>query len=508
MKEIIDFNIRPNASILKVFSRLNYKPWYAIAEFVDNSTQSFYSNIGSMEKNLKTNICIEIQYDSHKKELTIKDNAYGMNLSDFKRAILLDSTPDNVGGRNEFGMGLKTAASWFGEIWSVESTQLGSDKKYFSEINIPNLENDNLDSVDIITSMTNPKEHGTTIKIRSITKPLSRYKKIRDILTSMYRRDLASKKVEIIFNGENLVFEPYKELEFRGKHWKKDVDFHFYFQDIEHHITGFVGILEKGGFGRAGLALFRRDRVVIGGEDMNYKPHEIFGQAQSQVSLKLYGELNVDTFPVNQAKDGFVWDGGLEEEFLEKLQHQIQDYINIAKISVTDRVQEESISSDKSTAVEAEVNSAIARINVNISEEPGKYNDGIDEVQQYIEMQAEMLSEKMENKLSKPRTYKNINIGAFENIDITVRWVIDNEQWLRYQHNDSGVNELLININHPFFLPYSNDDDFKVVLEKFALSLVISEEKSKKIANSDGFIYPSSIRNMMNDILEQFTKPR
>ena len=37
-------NIRPDASILGVFSRLNYKPWYAIAEFVDNSTASFFAN--------------------------------------------------------------------------------------------------------------------------------------------------------------------------------------------------------------------------------------------------------------------------------------------------------------------------------------------------------------------------------------------------------------------------------------------------------------------------------
>ena len=37
--EIQELNIQPQAGVIGVFSRLNYKAWYAIAEFVDNSTQ-------------------------------------------------------------------------------------------------------------------------------------------------------------------------------------------------------------------------------------------------------------------------------------------------------------------------------------------------------------------------------------------------------------------------------------------------------------------------------------
>ena len=42
--DVMEINIQPPASILNVFSRLSYKPWYAIAEFVDNSTQSYISH--------------------------------------------------------------------------------------------------------------------------------------------------------------------------------------------------------------------------------------------------------------------------------------------------------------------------------------------------------------------------------------------------------------------------------------------------------------------------------
>jgi len=71
-------------------------------------------------------------------------------------------------------------------------------------------------------------------------------------------------------------------------------------------VNGFVAIMEKGSFPNAGFALFRYNRVIIGGIDQNYKPSKIFVQAQSQISLKLFGELNMEDFPVNQAKDGFV----------------------------------------------------------------------------------------------------------------------------------------------------------------------------------------------------------
>ena len=44
-----ELNIQPKAGILGVFSRLNYKPWYAIGEFVDNSTASYFGHRQTMK---------------------------------------------------------------------------------------------------------------------------------------------------------------------------------------------------------------------------------------------------------------------------------------------------------------------------------------------------------------------------------------------------------------------------------------------------------------------------
>ena len=38
---IVGVNIQPDVGVLSVLPHLNYRPWYALAEFVDNSLESF-----------------------------------------------------------------------------------------------------------------------------------------------------------------------------------------------------------------------------------------------------------------------------------------------------------------------------------------------------------------------------------------------------------------------------------------------------------------------------------
>ena len=132
-------NIRPTTSVYSTYQNLRYDPWTAIAEFVDNSTQSYYDHMSSLMR-LRgwKGLIIDIEYKKDKvngDRLIIKDNAYGMNFANFQRAIILDSPPP-VTSRSEFGMGLKTAACWFGMYWSVESVELGSGIKYRTSVDV------------------------------------------------------------------------------------------------------------------------------------------------------------------------------------------------------------------------------------------------------------------------------------------------------------------------------------------------------------------------------------
>ncbi|RKI97169.1 hypothetical protein D7W09_01180 [bacterium D16-34] len=520
-------NLQPPAGILNVFSRLNYKPHYALAEFVDNSTQSYLLHKQELkETELDYQLKITIRYDSDTKSLIVDDNAFGMELDRFLDAITLDAkNQDQINSRNEFGMGLKTAASWFGNVWSVSSTALGSNKRYRAIVNIPMLQDTGENEIDILIEDAPIEEHGTRIYIEQMTKGMGprAVGKARSLLASMYRRDLATNDININVNGQDIEFDGYSVLAFRDREWRKDLDFNVEFGGRNYRVSGFVGIMNPGGFPKAGFALFRRNRVIVGGEDLNYKPREIFGQAQSQVSLKLFGELDMDDFPVNQAKDGFIWDDGLEDEFIDTLKDNIHDFIEIARMSKEERAKEEKYSDEASARVKDEVSKAIDRLNSYVDEDDGKgfpSREGDTETQisfdgtNTLEEITEAFLKDITESNKEPSDFKSpsreyiVNVDKVLNRKITVSWeMAGNEKWITVDqpNQDSDIN-VTINVNHRFFKPYSNEEEFQVVLEKFVIAFVIAEVQARINSDKDGHIFHNAIRNNMNEYLGKLSE--
>lgn len=515
--EIIDdntyeLNIQPQASILNVFSRLSYKPWYAIAEFVDNSTQSYLNNELTLREDPDfNNLIVKVNYDFNNNTLTIVDNAFGMEIEKFKDAILLDSRNNEQNGRNEFGMGLKTAASWFGNVWSVTSTQLMSSNQYTATVDIPRLKDSNNNLIEILRSTVDVNSHGTTIIISDVTKKITGTRtigKIKDLLASMYRRDINNKNIEVFFNDEKISFQHYPILNFRGKQWKKTLDFYVEFDNKKYHVTGFVAIMESGSFLKAGFALFRQDRVVIGGTDQNYKPTQIFGQSQSPIAHKLFGELDMNDFPVNQAKDGFVWDDGLEEAFVNELKNNIQEYIAISNLTIKERAKETEFSKEVSEKIQNDVEKVLGEMANDKVEELKKmdklhettsvYNNG--DLEDYKQT---FLSPNEEDKIVGTKRSYIIPINLINNKKVNVNWQIGKDDlWIDYTELENEI-EVIINIDHPFFKPYSKDEQFKVVLEKFVLAFVIAEQQAKAASDKEGYILSSTIKNRMNYYLSR-----
>lgn len=527
---VMELNIQPSASILNVFSRLNYKPWYAIAEFVDNSTQSYISHIDELtSSNDFEKLIVNVKYNATKNTLTITDNAYGMEIDRFRDAILLDSRNENQSGRNEFGMGLKTAASWFGKIWSITSTQYKSSNRYTAIVNIPKLEKLHLQNTTIYRDYVSANSHGTEILIEQVTKKITSSRtigKIRDLLSSMYRRDINNRNIEIWFNDEPIVFEEYPILtNFRGKSWKKELDFNLEFDNKTYNVTGFVAIMNPGSFPKAGFALFRQDRVVIGGTDNNYKPPQIFGQAQSQKSLKLFGELNMNDFPVNQAKDGFIWDDGLEDVFVDALKNNIQEYIDIADMSIKERANEIQFSDQASSDLQQNITTVIDNVfgldakdkdtsapfenelKNKESENPACPNGEMDvDITEYIETVLNV--EPVDKIVSTNRTY-TIPLSPVIHVDFSVQWARgSNKYWIEYTEPTKDKFEVLINIDHPFFMPFTKEDGFQKVLEKFALSFILAERQAKLSSSKQGYIQVNVIKNYMNRYLEKLAEDK
>jgi hypothetical protein len=325
-------NIRPTTAIYGYFKKLSYDPWHAISEFVDNSTQSYFDHENEL-KNSKdwTKLKVEIEYKENNNGcITITDNAFGMDFTDFKRALILNSKPANTSGRSEFGMGLKTAACWFGSYWTVTSTRLGENEEYHTNFDVNDFETRQQADIDIDINQVPREKHGTVIVISKLYKGLKgrTISKIKEVLSSTYRRDIQSGKISIIFNGDELT---YKEPEIYcddGTVYKQSLSFTVNHSGTEYPVKGYVAIRESGSVENSGFALIRRGRVI----ESNYRPTELFGKQNSFAYQRLIGEFDMDDWPVTQAKDKFDWSNdGLEDDFIEALKPLIHDYKKIAE---------------------------------------------------------------------------------------------------------------------------------------------------------------------------------
>ena len=122
---LVGVSIQPDVGVLSVLPHLNYRPWYALAEFVDNSLESFLSHraeVAGTDGKLRVEVAIDSSDDG---SISVRDNAAGIYESEYQRAFRLAEPPPHLSGLSEFGMGMKSAACWFGKQFSVRSSALG-----------------------------------------------------------------------------------------------------------------------------------------------------------------------------------------------------------------------------------------------------------------------------------------------------------------------------------------------------------------------------------------------
>ena len=516
-------NIRPDTGVYGTYKRISYQPWTALAEFVDNSTQSFYDHKEELF-NIKyyKGLKIEIIYredPSCGDEIQIIDNAFGMDYSDFQRAIILDRPPKKTNGRNEFGMGLKAAACWFGNLWSVETTSLGSRFKYKAEIDIDNLVKYKTDTIDVEEEEVSPKDHYTVITIQKLNKKIKGKrieKKIQELLSSTYRADLRTGDIKIFYNGVQLEFEevePYTDT--NGKIWRKDVEFTIPHHNTDLHVKGFVAIRIPGSTRNAGLTLLRRGRVIVGGPEKNYRPYEVFGPSNLYSYQRLYGELEMDDWPVTQAKDAFDWSNeDLESKFIDKLVELFKDYHEYAeKLRTREKVK--LVDLKEQIQKEFLKNRKIEKAIISIKEKEEKQEVG-ENLGENGETSNDLPSQQRIEKTDEENGGLGVDIENNEPLrfqlfydkkDYDFTFVFDDNnsrsEWLRVEVVDRTMNKYTIslNIRHPFFYPFIQKKDFLVLLAKFATALVIAEINVSPLETS-GKVAPSSIRIEMGRILE------
>ena len=332
MNKSQSINIRPGVGILSVLSSINYRPWFAIAEFVDNSIQSFcdYQNeIGQVDGS-DTKLKVEIELDpSEGGRLIVRDNAAGIHEADYSRAFRPADMPPNTGGLSEFGMGMKSAACWFSPNWIVRTTALGEPVEKTVRFDISRIVEDNLEELTVESRPIEPNIHFTEITLFNLYKlPQTRtVGKIQEHLKSIYRVFIREDLLELRFRGDLLSYsEPeilhapfYKSESEASQLWRKEIDFDF---GLGLRAQGFAALRETGNTSQAGFALFRRNRLIQGSVDEGYRPAFVFGKPNSFTYQRLFGELHLEGFNVSHTKDGFRWDEN-EEVFLEFLKDEL-----------------------------------------------------------------------------------------------------------------------------------------------------------------------------------------
>src|SRR5260221_2204558 len=354
----ITFGIGYNT--IRSYKRLAYTPWHAIAEFVDNSSQAYFNNKKTLDAQFQEDgekLLVSISYDPEKGLLTIYDNSIGMNLQELEQALQVGIPPANTTGRSKYGMGMKTAACWMGNFWTVETKKLGEKRAYRVPVDVEEIADG--DSELLHEEFLKPERlHYTLISIVGHNRKFHgrTLGKIKEYLASMYREDFRNGIMDLQWQGQSLSWD---EVDTRLMHDRlgKVYKMPFEFEVNGKKASGWAGVLGQGGRAYAGFSIIHSGRVVKGYPD-SWRPERIYGAGGGRndlINQRLVGEIHLDDFDVSHTKDDILWYGDEEELVERELQAKIKDYIEAARSTRTTQEEPKGPS-------EAEIDAALAEL--------------------------------------------------------------------------------------------------------------------------------------------------
>ena len=329
----VSVHIRPRVGMYGAFARLNYKPWFAIAELIDNSLQSFLANRDRLAVADGARRPLQVEVRIEDGFIRISDRAAGIARADIPRAFSPAQPPADATGLSEFGIGLKASACWFGDLWTVRTCALGEKVERTVVFDVPKIVAQGIETLHLGEQPADENDHYTVIQMSRLrVQPRGRtITKIKEHLASIYRTFLRPGVLELTFatptSEERLMYEerkllrePYfKTLDGPAREWRKDIEVDF---GNGQRVWGWAGLLQTASTSKAGFAVLRRGRLILGSADETWRPEKIFKKPNKYTYQRLVGELYVEGFSVSHTKDGIQW-GEHEDELLERLLDQL-----------------------------------------------------------------------------------------------------------------------------------------------------------------------------------------
>ena len=296
--ETID--ITPDKSIYHKIGEANYSISDAIAELVDNSIDA--ANEDGVE--------IFILLDKKEGKITVEDNGKGMNKETASKSLILAHSNKHE-ALGEFGLGLKSACTSLGTIFSITSTPEGSEERYTLEYNREKfLQSTDWHRYPFNISNAVKNEHGTKIEISNLKI------KLYDALVTRIKDDLAKRYGPYIEHNNVIIRVGLRRETAKpcvpsvaklvdGS--KKEFSFTLSKGTI---IKRWHGLTEIGSQKQSGFNMFRRGRLIRASEKLGYNYHPTL--------MSIAGDINLDSVPVTHNKREFINESPEFREFIEK----------------------------------------------------------------------------------------------------------------------------------------------------------------------------------------------
>ena len=321
--------------VYSTFRYINNKVWNALAEYIDNSIQSFEDHkeeLTVLNRDGKLHVRIDIDFTNE--TITILDDAYGITEQNYQRAFELANLPLDNQGLNEFGMGMKVSSIWLSNTWTVETSAYGEPVRKTMTFDLKEVVDNEEMELPVDEVVCEKDLHYTKITLTnlSMNKPTSRQMAyIRKHLASIYTKYLREKTVEIVVNDEQLEYTELKVLE--APHysnpdgtpilWRKDICWEQSLGGKLYSVKGFIAVLETMSTSENnGFLLFRRGRVIGSSYDDRYRPKVLCGQEGSPQYKRIFGELYLEGFDVSFTKNSFQEDDDFSM-FIELLKEDL-----------------------------------------------------------------------------------------------------------------------------------------------------------------------------------------
>jgi hypothetical protein len=329
MAKIIKSSIKFGPAMYRMFRHIPNTAWNALCEFVDNSIQACLDSINQP-------YIIEIVINNN--SITIYDNGPGFSENDLESGLEPARIPKDKNQLNEFGMGMKLAALYFGDRYCIETSN-GEGFQYELKFDLDEVVQDELLEIPIIQ-----KTHVGSSFTRVTIDKLSTDTKINvDLhltqiiskLSEVYSFFINENKFIIKVNNHSLTVSEIPIL--IAPWWKNENDEkrswvrEFNLQHGVFGISGQVALRDPMNNANRGFKLIRRGRVVDGIQK-DVKPHVIFGSPGSHLSKRLIGNIHLHGFGISFNKADI-----LNNNELETLWGMLKNELNTDEFPILDQ---------------------------------------------------------------------------------------------------------------------------------------------------------------------------